>query len=441
MNRRRFLSTLGAAATAAPLFSSAAQNARPNIVLILSDDMGYADIGCFGAKDIRTPHIDRLAREGVRLTHCYSNGPVCTPTRAALMTGRYQQRFGLEWALMPAHRECGLDPEHITIATRLKKTGYKTGMFGKWHLGWKPEFGPNAHGFDEFFGILGGNVDMYSHRRIEDTKDLWEGTTPVEKTGYLTEMIAARAEQFVDQHAAGKDPFFLYVPFNAVHWPFQVPGRPDTVRNRETWFDGTRAEYGKMLESMDSAIGRVLAALDRHNLTRNTLVIFTNDNGGERLSDNSPFFHHKGTLWEGGIRSPGIVRWPARLKAGQTNEQACMSMDFAATILAAANVALPQDPALDGMNLLPILEGRQRPVERTLFWRINREDRKQKAVRQGYWKYVRDGSIDLLFNLAEDPGERRDLGYRHPGLVKKLQAAIEAWEADLAKNQPRCSVL
>ena len=433
MDRRQFLSA--AAGGLASLAHVAGASERPNIILFLTDDLGYGDLGCYGVRDIHTPNIDRLAKEGVRFTQCYSNGPVCTPTRAGLMTGRYQQRAGLEWALGPGQKGRGLTSEHVTVATRLKDAGYRTALCGKWHLGYEPENGPNRHGFEEFYGILSGNVDHYSHREINGEPDLYENLRPVEEAGYLTELIAARAEKYVDRNAAS--PFFLYVAFNAVHWPFQAPGRPNDIRTRATWFDGTRADYVQMVESVDQAVGKVLAAVDRQNQKRNTLVIFTNDNGGERLSSNIPWFHHKATLWEGGIRVPAVVRWPARLSAGRDTQQVAISMDFAATILSAAGISPPVSPALDGIDLLPILENRRPEVERELFWRIDRIDRKQKAVRRGDWKYIRDGAgIEMLFNLAGDPAEKLDLAYQHPKRRDELRKAVADWEAELAKNPP-----
>ncbi|MGH6631173.1 MAG: sulfatase-like hydrolase/transferase, partial [Burkholderiales bacterium] len=350
--------------------------------------------------DIRTPHLDRLARQGVRLTNCYANGPVCTPTRAAFVTGRYQQRVGLEWALTVATKEPGLPVAETSIARMLKNDGYRTALFGKWHLGYQPEFGPNAHGFDEFFGILGGNVDQYSHKVINGEPDLYEQTQPIEKPGYLTELITDRAVAFVNSATGhARDPFFLYVAYNAVHWPFQPPNRPDAVRVRETWHDGTRQDYAQMLESVDAGIGRILQALDQQGLARETLVIFTNDNGGERLSRNEPLFNSKGTLWEGGIRVPCLLRWPGHLPAGKVSGQTAITMDLTATILAATNTK--PERQLDGINLLPLLQGKQAPRERTFFWRIERTERRQKAVRQGKWKYVWDGdnSHELLFDL------------------------------------------
>ncbi|MEJ7604756.1 MAG: sulfatase-like hydrolase/transferase [Bryobacteraceae bacterium] len=411
---------------------------RPNVVVFLVDDMGYGDIGSYGVKDTKTPHLDRLARDGVRLTDNYSNGPVCTPTRAALMTGRYQQRVGLEWALVPADAGKGLSITETSLATMLKREGYKTALFGKWHLGAEPEFGPNAHGFDEFFGILSGNVDHYSHKYRSGFSDLWENTKPVEQPGYLTDLIAERASAYVTRNVA--NPFFLYVAFNAVHWPFQAPGKPNDVRTSATWVDGTRRDYAQMVESVDSAVGHVLQAIDKSNLAKDTLIIFTDDNGGERLSRNEPLFNHKQTLWEGGIRVPAIVRWTGQLPAGKVSAQATMTMDWTATILAAAGAKPTADRPLDGMDVLPILKGNQPMRERTFCWRVNRAERKQKAVRQGKWKYVQDGAHDMLFDLEKDISERVDIAYQYPEKLVELRVAMERWEADLARNPPRFSV-
>ena len=406
---------------------------RPNIVLFLSDDMGYADIGCYGAKDIRTPHIDRLAREGVKLTDCYSNGPVCTPTRCGLMTGRYQQRYGkgLEWALMPTDVNVGLDAKHTTIARLLKDAGYKTGIFGKWHLGRETQFNPIRHGFDEYFGLTGGNVDMYSKEDRFKNYDLYDGLDKAPKSpGYLTEMIAERAERFITANKS--TPFFTYIPFNAVHWPFQAPGRPETVRDLKTWYDGTRGgEYKAMLESMDTAIGRILGTLDRLGLAGNTLVIFTNDNGGERLSDNGPFRHSKASLWEGGLRVPALLRWPGRLPKGRVSGQVAMSMDLTATIAAAAGVKPAPAEPFDGIDLAPLLANKKAEKPRDLFWRINRPQKRVRAIRSGKWKFVLDGGINNMYDLEADPGETRDLFYVHPEIAAELRGKLEAWDKQL----------
>jgi arylsulfatase A-like enzyme len=416
----------------------AASERKPNIIFILVDDMGYGDLGCYGASDIRTPNIDRLAQEGVKLTDHYSNGPVCTPTRAAFITGRYQQRVGLEWAIFPGQKEPGLPVSETSIARMLKDNGYATGIFGKWHLGYKPEFGPNAHGFDEFFGILSGNIDHYSHREINGEPDLYENTRPVEQSGYSTDLITSRAVNFIHRHAA--HPFFLYVPCNSVHWPFQPPGAPSDIRTRETWHQGTRQDYARMLERIDDGVGLMLEALERHGLARETLIVFTDDNGGDRLSHNAPLFHRKATLWEGGIRVPCLLRWPGQIPAGRVSGQASITMDLTATILAATGTEPPAGRELDGMDLLPILKGEKPEKERTFFWRIFRDERKQKAVRKGDWKYIRDGDRELLFNLKEDMGERHELYYRHQEVAAELRGLLEQWEKDMDRTPPMFSV-
>jgi arylsulfatase A-like enzyme len=413
----------------------------PNVVLILMDDMGYGDIGSYGVRDARTPNLDRLAREGVRLTDAYANGPVCTPTRAALVTGRYQQRVGLEWALSTsaADLEQGLPASGTSLPALLKENGYATGLIGKWHLGVKPEFGPNRHGFDEFFGFLSGAVDYYTHRRHSDGRpDLYENTTPVESPGYLTDQIADRAVRFIDRHAGA--PFFLEVAFNAVHWPFQVPDRPsDMSTERSGNLDqqpdeprpATRRDYVRMLERADQGIGRILTVIEKRGLARDTLVIFTSDNGGEWLSRNAPLFHRKHTLWEGGIRVPLILRWPNQLPAGHTSKQVTVTMDLTASILAATATPVPAGHRLDGLNVLPVLRGESPPLERQLFWRIVRTEQRQKAARSGRWKYLMDGENQLLFDLETDVGERHDLAAQRPDLVLKLRALLADWERDV----------
>lgn len=435
MFRRRFLQSL-AALCPAPLAAQPRER-RPNLVFILADDMGYADIEPYGARDIRTPHLSRLAGEGVKFSHCYSNGPVCTPTRCAFMTGRWQQRCGLEWALTPADRGKGLSPSEVTLPRLLKNSGYRTAIFGKWHLGMEREFNPLRHGFDEFFGITSGNVDMYSHQYRTGFDDLWEGEELVRRDGYLTDLLGDRAVSFIRKNA--KDPFFLYLPFNAVHWPFQAPGRPGDQRTEATWYDGTRERHYKpMLESMDANIGKVLAALDAYGLAENTLVVFTNDNGGERLSDNRPLFHKKGTLWEGGIRVPAIARWPGGgVLKGATISQPAITMDFTATLLSAAGVRpTPGQPPLDGIDLLPAMRDPQWRRERTFFWRIDRADRKQQAVRHGKWKWMRDGSIELLLDVQSETVDYASLLPAYQAEAARLRALYQEWERELERNPP-----
>jgi arylsulfatase A-like enzyme len=442
---------IGLGATAGIGAQQRTETVKPNVVLVIMDDLGYGDIGCYGARDARTPNLDRLAREGVRLTESYANGANCTPTRAALISGCYQQRVGLEWPLESStEQDRGLPVTGRSLPALLKTNGYATGLIGKWHLGFKPEFGPNAHGFDDFFGFLGGAVDYYSHRRGDGTPDLFENTTPIEVPDYLTDEITRRAIRFVDNHAAG--PFFLEVAYNAVHWPFEAPNQRPTDPNAvprpgekgdDRLFQGpddekpaTRQVYVRMLERVDQGIGTILAALDRHGVSRNTLVIFTNDNGGDWLSRNAPFSHRKSTLWEGGIRVPLIMRWPGRLPAGKTSAQVATTMDLTASIVAVTGSAMPPGEHFDGINIFPSLTGHSPLVERELFWRIRRPDRLQKAVRSGQWKLLKDGRHYLLFDLKNDLAERNDLAAQHPELVLKLKQRIAEWEHEVDQKPP-----
>lgn len=418
---------------------------RPNVVLILMDDLGYADIGSYGVRDARTPNLDRLAREGVRLTDAYSNGPNCTPTRAALISGRYQQRVGLEWPLGSSEQDRGLEATGASLPALLKNAGYATALVGKWHLGFKPEFGPNAHGFEEFFGLLSGAVDFYSHRRGDGVRDLFENTSPVESPDYLTDEITRRAVRYIGAHAT--EHFLLEIAYNAPHWPFEPPDRrPDDpyavprpqekddlrlYQGPEDPEPATRGDYVRMLERVDRGIGEVLAELDRRGLSRNTLVIFTSDNGGEWLSDNGPLRHRKSTLWEGGIRVPLILRWPGRLPAGATSPQVAITMDLTASLVAACGAVAPAGNRFDGIDILPILAGTAPLVDRQLFWRIVRPDRLQKATRSGQWKLLVDGRQLLLFDLVNDAGEQRDLAARHPDVVRRLNGSLAQWEKEV----------
>jgi arylsulfatase A-like enzyme len=426
----------------------AAEPRRPNFVFVLADDLGYADLGCMGAKDIRTPHIDRLASEGVRFTDFYANAPVCTPTRAGFLTGRYQQRVGLEWALgytaeqarrvgdrwvdEPDKLALGLPTGETTLPSLLKEAGYATAAFGKWHLGFRPEFNPTRRGFDEYSGTLLGHADYYRFNYFDGTHHLYEGEKPAKAGGYHTDLMTDRTVAFIER--MGRRPFFLYVPYLAVHWPFQPPNRPDPPLTKENKHDGTRRDYVAMVERMDHGVGRMLAALEKQGVLDDTLFIFSSDNGGERLSSNVPLFNHKATLWEGGIRVPCVMRWPARLPQGKATSQPGITMDLTATILSAAGARPPKDRQLDGIDLLPILRGEQKSTERTLCWRIQRTGRHQKAVRHGRWKFVQDDVVEMLFDLENDVSERRDLAYQHPDVVRQLKKLLTDWEAEMDRS-------
>ena len=419
--------------------SAAAQSpaaTKPNVVLIVTDDVGYGDLGSYGAPDIKTPSIDSLARDGVKLTDFYA-APQCTPTRAALISGRYQQRFRLEAAMggPKTAPNSGLPATGYSLPQLLKNNGYATGLIGKWHLGYKPEFSPNAHGFDYFFGFKSGYIDYYQHTDGDGESDLFENNSPVRVDGYMTDLITERSIRFIDDHAAA--PFFLEVTYNAAHWPFQVPDHPSTAAGHARFVQpeendtATRKDYVAMLERADQGIGQILQALKRRGLDRNTLVIYTQDNGGEWVSRNAPLFNRKGTVWEGGIRVPAIFRWPGHIPAGKVSGQVGIIQDVTATILAATGTTVPSAARPEGINLLPMLEGRSPIVERTLFFRFGTGPTKQIAVRQGSWKLLVDGAKRFVFDLSKDVGERNDLANQRQDVAQRLRPLIAAWEADV----------
>jgi arylsulfatase A-like enzyme len=409
---------------------------RPNVVLIITDDVGYGDIGSYGAPDVKTPNIDSLARNGTRLTDFYA-APNCSPTRAALISGRYQQRFRIENPLgsVRTAQEQGLRATGRTLPQLLKNHGYRTGLIGKWHLGYKPEFSPNAHGFDYFFGFKSGLIDYYEHTDSNGEHDLFENGEPAHVSGYSTDLFTERSVRFIEQNAS--QPFFLEVAFNAAHWPFQVPDHPSVAPGNARFVQpqedptSTRSDYVAIVERADQGVGRILATLERLGLTRNTLVIYTQDNGGEWLSRNAPLFHRKNTVWEGGIRVPAILKWPERIPAGRTSSQVGIIMDLTATILAVSGAPVPDDAKLEGINLLPLLQSGAKPTERTLFWRVTTQARRQRAVRQGDWKLVLDGGVPMLHNVATDVGERNDLANQRQDIVRRLFPLITKWEQDV----------
>jgi arylsulfatase A-like enzyme len=349
--------------------------ATPNVVLIMTDDAGYADIGSYGAPDIRTPHIDSLARDGVRLTDFYANAMSCTPTRAGLIAGRYQQRYGIEFPLAapgPPGADGGLPPLPHSLPLLLRKQGYATALVGEWHLGYTPEFSPRRHGFDFFFGSKSAAIDYYTHHTVRPSEgaqftqpqpDLWQDDALIEEAGYVTDLITRKAVEFINQNATR--PFFIDVAFNAPHSPTQRPDHPQGPPPS----GATRADYAAVMERVDWGVGEILQALRARGLERNTIVIFTNDNGGIGLSHSAPFFHRKFSAWEGGIRVPALVRWPGRIPAGGVSAQVGITMDLSASILAATGTPVPSDARLEGINLFPILERKAPDIERTLFWR------------------------------------------------------------------------
>jgi len=434
---RRTVAVLSFFLSAASAAGQTPSPQRPNVVLIVTDDVGYGDLGSYGAPDVKTPNIDSLAKDGVRLTDFYA-APQCTPTRAALISGRYQQRFRLEAAMgsprSPAG-ETGLPAQGFSLPQLLKNHRYATGLIGKWHLGYRPEFSPKAHGFDYFFGFKSGYIDYYQHTNSDGDSDLFENDAPVRVNGYMTDLITERSVRFIHEHA--DRPFFLEVTYNAAHWPFQVPDHPSVAADHGRFVQpeerdtATRRDYVAILERADQGVGRILEALKQRGLDRNTLVIYMQDNGGEWLSRNAPLFNRKGTLWEGGIRVPAIFRWPGHLPAGRTSAQVGIVQDVTASILAATGAPVPASARPDGINLLPMLEGRSAVTERTLFFRFMIGNTKQLAVRQGPWKLLVDGAKRYVFDLTRDPGERNDLASQRQDLAQRLRPLIAAWEAEV----------
>ena len=440
VSRRAFLASSGAAALAAAGGGHAARSsaARPNVLFILADDLGWGDLSCYGRPDYRTPNLDRLAAEGARFTHAYSASPVCTPTRVAFITGRYPQRtaVGLEeplaWQrnLRAQKRDPGLPPEHPTVASLLKSAGYRTALVGKWHMGYLPRYGPIKSGYEEFFGIMSGAADFFSHRDAFGEGDLFEMEVPVERVGYMTDLLTERAVQFLTRRH--ERPFYLSLHYTAPHWPWEGPRDEATSRALGQGYEGFTAGgslkvYAEMMRGLDEGVGRVLRALAESRLDRDTLVVFTSDNGGERFSFNWPFRGEKFQLFEGGIRVPAIARWPGAIPAGRTTDQVAVTMDWTATILALAGARAAPDYPLDGVDLLPTLRGARPPFERTLFWRHH----KSAAVRRGRWKYLQDEAGEYLFDLAADEHEQADFRRAHAARFDELKAAHSDWNKQM----------
>jgi arylsulfatase A-like enzyme len=400
----------------------------PNIVFILADDLGYADTGVYGSRQIPTPHIDRLASDGVLFTSAYVTAASCSPSRAGLLTGRYQQRFGFEYNTAGGkitHRECrGLDPAAITLAEVLQKAGYATGMFGKWHLGTRRHLHPLSRGFDEFYGFLAGAHSFYPAKRKEPVySTVMRGHTPLIEPEYLTDAIARETVKFI---RVNKDrPFFAYVPFNAVHTPIQSPDeyvdRFRSVRGR------TRRVYCAMTSALDDAVGTIVDSLDRHGLNENTLVVFLNDNGGPNYNSyrsNAPLRLGKLTLFEGGVRVPMIIKWPGRIAPRSVYERMVSSLDVFPTLCAAAGIELPEQIELDGVDLAPFLQGKNPEApHRKLFW----SNGPNIAVRKGKWKLIKSHDQTWLYDLEKDVAEKLNLADEYPGVVEELEKDHEEW--------------
>jgi arylsulfatase A-like enzyme len=430
---------------------------RPNVIVFLTDDQGYGDLSCMGATGFRTPHLDRLAASGVRFTDHYANSPVCSPSRAALLTGRYPGNAGVRAILGGQRTTSGLLPEVPTLASELGKAGYRTAMFGKWHLGLAPGCRPNDHGFQHWFGFMAGCIDYYSHISYWGQKggtdplhDLWEDDREVWHNGeYFTDMIAGRAVDWIRQAAEAPEPFFLYVPWNAPHYPMHAPAH---YVDRFPHLPPDRRIMAAMLSAVDDGVGAILHECERQGILDNTLVFFMSDNGPSRETRNwldgtpDPYYGgsagslkgHKFSLFEGGIRVPGILSWPARIPAGQVLSEPVAAMDLFPTVLAAAGLDISAYE-MDGRDLGPLVTHGEQGPERNLFWEMD----DQTAVRRGRWKLVLNGRLvegaspeDAvhLADLEADMGERVNLKDAHPGLAAELTEAALAWREGIERR-------
>jgi len=429
---------------------------RPNIVFILADDLGYGDLACYGRRDISTPNLDRLAEQGARFTAHYANGPECTPTRTAFLTGRYQQWVGgLECAIgtgnvgryddairLSKQGELGLPPEEQTIVRLLKGAGYATALTGKWHLGYEPKFAPHHHGFDCTFYCIGGGMDYFHYLDNVASYCLFQDGNPIRREGYFTDLITDEAIRFVERNA--DKPFFLYVPYTAPHAPYQGPldFRHDPLPLDSILWNQSKAPpavYRAMIEQMDRDIGRILESLEKFGVASKTLVLFTSDNGGTRSGRNAPFSNIKGSTFEGGIRVPALARWPGVIPAGVICDQVCITFDFTASIARVAGVSPSPDRPFEGIDIVEhVSEGRD-SFDRTLYWRKPRGDTVWKGVRQGSLKYIGEEQGDqyreYLFDLSSDLVEEKDLKDTYPNDFARLKELYDSWEEKVRQNR------
>ncbi len=410
---------------------------QPNIIIILADDMGYGDCGCYGSSSIKTPRLDSLASGGVRFTDFHSNGAVCSPTRASMLTGRYPQRCGVEDVILAAsQRHVGLPVEEVTFAELLKGEGYKTALFGKWHLGYEPKFNPVRRGFDEFRGFVSGNVDYKSHIDQTGEVDWWKGDVLKPEEGYTTELVTEHGMRFIKEN---KDtPFCLYLAHECPHYPYQgpkddafrSPGHPEPKQGPRK----DRAEaYKEMMASMDTGIGKIVDTVASLGLAEETFIFFFSDNGPCPPGSAGPFRGGKASVWEGGHRVPAIGYWPGVIPAGTETAETCLGMDLFPTLLSMSGVEIPPKLNLDGIDILPVMTGVGKNPDRTVFWRHH----EQKAARRKNWKLVvrKENAAPELYDLSNDPGESQDIAASHPDIVVDLSKALSEWEQSFSKEE------
>ena len=426
----------------------ALQAAKPNIVFILADDMGYGDLSCYGHPKAKTPIIDNLAKEGVRFTQHYSNGTECSPTRTAFLTGKYPQRAGgLECAIgtgnvgryddaiaLAEAQDLGLPADQTVIPGKLKEEGYKCGIFGKWHLGYEPHFNPMVHGWDAFFGYMGGNVHYFNHKELSDLHVLYRGNLPVYAEGYMSNLITEESVKFIEANKT--DPFFLFVSHESPHFPFQGPNDEDKEINADNWTTPDEDTYVAMLEDLDNQVGKILEALEAADVAENTVVVFVSDNGGfGKIANMGPLRGAKSTTFEGGIRVPLVIKWPGKIEAGIENSQVCTTFDLTYSFMKMAGVGDSDLEQLDGLDILSHISQKNDDYSRTLFWRGKRGTRVYSAIRKDNMKYVRkveDGEMEeWLFDLSKDIGEENDLGEAQGELQARLRGQLLKWEREV----------
>ena len=402
---------------------------RPNVIIILADDLGYGDLACYGNESHQTPHIDKLAREGIKFLDFHSNGVVCSPTRAALLTGKYPQSVGITGVITAKdHRDVGLSKKEVLLSELLKQQDYKTGIMGKWHLGYDTTYSPVKQGFDVFKGYVSGNVDYISHYDQENYFDWWLNTEKSQEEGYTTDLITEHALSFIEENKDG--PFFLYVSHEAPHYPYQVresaPERNGDPNFKPEPVTDRKKIYGQMVGILDEGVGKIMATLEKYKIAENTLVLFVSDNGANGAGSNLPYKGFKSQPWEGGHRVPAIAYWKGVTRPA-TNDDLLTTMDIYPTVAALTDSKIPKGVRLEGVSFKDlILDKTFKPTDRPVFWAFD----KFAAVRKGKWKLIRENKQFLLYDLSKDPGETQSVLAEFPAEAKRLTEILARWEKE-----------